>query len=144
MEYGIKERVATERTRCKQSKMNISVALQAVSYFFLNFLYSFHANSKPSNTPTPAFMNPVMRLDGVLDVRLGAWNRLPQSFFIFSSSRCISARTYSLRMTISSRVRMLLLGCVIIIIIIMWKFTYSAADLQETLRAVSLSTACGK
>ena len=142
MEYGIKERVATERTRCKQSKMNISVALQAVSYFFLNFLYSFHANSKPSNTPTPAFMNPVMRLDGVLDVRLGAWNRLPQSFLIFSSSRCISARTYSLRMTISSRVRMLLLGCVIIII--MWKFTYSAADLQETLRAVSLSTACGK
>ena len=142
MEYGIKERVATERTRCKQSKMNISVALKAVSYFFLNFLYSFHANSKPSNTPTPAFMNPVMRLDGVLDVRLGAWNRLPQSFFIFSSSRCISARTYSLRMTISSRVRMLLLGCVIIII--MWKFTYSAADLQETLRAVSLSTACGK
>ena len=143
MEYGIKERVATERTRCKQSKMNISVALQAVSYFFLNFLYSFHANSKPSNTPTPAFMNPVMRLDGVLDVRLGAWNRLPQSFFIFSSSRCISARTYSLRMTISSRVRMLLLGCVIIIII-MWKITYLAADQQETLRAVSLSTACGK
>ena len=142
MENGIKERVATERTRCKQSKMNISVALQAVSYFFLNFLYSFHANSKPSNTPTPAFMNPVMRLDGVLDVRLGAWNRLPQSFFIFSSSRCISARTYSLRMTISSRVRMLLLGCVIIII--MWKITYSAADQQETLRAVSLSTACGK
>ena len=141
MEYGIKERVATERTRCKQSKMNISVALQAVSYFFLNFLYSFHANSKPSNTPTPAFMNPVMRLDGVLDVRLGAWNRLPQSFLIFSSSRCISARTYSLRMTISSRVRMLLLGCVIII---MWKFTCLAADLQETLRAVSLSTACGK
>ena len=142
MVNGIKERVATERTRCKQSKMNISVALQAVSYFFLNFLYSFHANSKPSNTPTPAFMNPVMRLDGVLDVRLGAWNRLPQSFFIFSSSRCISARTYSLRMTISSRVRMLLLGCVIIII--MWKITYSAADQQETLRAVSLSTACGK
>lgn len=141
MENGIKERVATERTRCKQSKMNISVALQAVSYFFLNFLYSFHANSKPSNTPTPAFMNPVMRLDGVLDVRLGAWNRLPQSFLIFSSSRCISARTYSLRMTISSRVRMLLLGCVIII---MWKFTYSAADQQETLRAVSLSTACEK
>ena len=142
MEYGIKERVATERTRCKQSKMNISVALQAVSYFFLNFLYSFHANSKPSNTPTPAFMNPVMRLDGVLDVRLGAWNRLPQSFFIFSSSRCISARTYSLRMTISSRVRMLLLGCVTIIIV--WKITYLAADQQETLRAVSLSTACGK
>ena len=142
MENGIKERVATERTRCKQSKMNISVALQAVSYFFLNFLYSFHANSKPSNTPTPAFMNPVMRLDGVLDVRLGAWNRLPQSFLIFSSSRCISARTYSLRMTISSRVRMLLLGCVIIII--MWKITYSAADQQETLRAVSLSTAFGK
>lgn len=141
MEYGIKERMATERTRCKQSKMNISVALQAVSYFFLNFLYSFHANSKPSNTPTPAFMNPVMRLDGVLDVRLGAWNRLPQSFLIFSSSRCISARTYSLRMTISSRVRMLLLGCVIKI---MWKITYSAADQQETLRAVSLSTACGK
>ena len=130
MEYGIKERVATERTRCKQSKMNISVALQAVSYFFLNFLYSFHANSKLSNTPTPAFMNPVMRLDGVLDVRLGAWNRLPQSFLIFSSSRCISARTYSLRMTISSRVRMLLLGCVIIII--MWKFTCLAADQQET------------
>ena len=142
MGNGIEERMATERTRCKQSKMNISVALQAVSYFFLNFLYSFHANSKPSNTPTPAFMNPVMRLDGVLDVRLGAWNRLPQSFFIFSSSRCISARTYSLRMTISSRVRMLLLGCVIIII--MWKITYLAADQQETLRAVSLSTACGK
>ena len=142
MGNGIEERMATERTRCKQSKMNISVALQAVSYFFLNFLYSFHANSKPSNTPTPAFMNPVMRLDGVLDVRLGAWNRLPQSFFIFSSSRCISARTYSLRMTISSRVRMLLLGCVIIII--MWKITYLAADQQETLQAVSLSTACGK
>ena len=142
MGNGIEERMATERTRCKQSKMNISVALQAVSYFFLNFLYSFHANSKPSNTPTPAFMNPVMRLDGVLDVRLGAWNRLPQSFLIFSSSRCISARTYSLRMTISSRVRMLLLGCVIIII--MWKITYLAADQQETLRAVSLSTACGK
>ena len=142
MGNGIEERMATERTRCKQSKMNISVALQAVSYFFLNFLYSFHANSKPSNTPTPAFMNPVMRLDGVLDVRLGAWNRLPQSILIFSSSRCISARTYSLRMTISSRVCMLLLGCVIIII--MWKITYSAADQQETLRAVSLSTACGK